>query len=218
MDVRQALRNPDRPGLRHIDVPRQNQLEAATREQFLASVGASVRPFLPVEDVLRAMALARSPTASLPLTYLDLFANGLTNIARSVYYGMDLVMEVAETLLDESGSEAGVGLGSREDDHLFGYVQFLLEQQIADVDIHDCLIDWDDRAMHPKFIAPLTSRGRALVQLIQQLQDHLTAEGRLKMPPFINLAQETFIRMHFTGSDYARMPLISQFGRMIVES
>lgn len=163
------------------------------------------------------MAAAGSQSASLPVTYLDLFANGLTNVARSVHYGMDLVVEVAETLLDESMEDVGVGFGETEDDFLFGYVQFLVEQQIADVDISDCLIDWLDRALHPTFIAPLTSRGRALVRLIGEWQDRLAGEGQLVMPPEVGLAQETFVRMQFTGSDYVRMPLIRQFGRLITE-
>lgn len=216
VDVRQALRNPDRPGLTHVRVPRQNQLEAATRDQFLASVGASARPFLPVEDVLRAMAVARSPSAALPLTYLDLFATGLTNVARSVYYGTDIVIEVAETLVD--ASEGGIRISGPEHDFLFSYVLFLVEQQIADVDISDALTDWIDRGMHPTFIAPLTSRGRRLVEVIYEWQARLTREGRLQMPPGIHLAQETFVRMHLDGSDYARMPLISEFGRMIADS
>ncbi len=212
-DVRQALRSPERAGLMFVGVPRQNRLQDATREEFLSSVGASGRPFLSVPEVLREMAGLQSPSASLPLSYLDLFANGLTNIARSVYYGMDLVMEVAETLLED---DAPFGVGAPEHEFLFDYVQFLVEQQIADVDISDCLIDWNDRGMHPTFIAPLTSRGRSLVELIGQMQDRLTADGLMTMPPGLAIAQETFIRMDFRDSDFVRMPLIREFGRMIV--
>lgn len=215
VDARQALRSPERARLKRIEVPRGLSLEAATREQFFASVGASARPFLPAEELLVAMASAHSPGRGLPVSYLDLFANGLTNVTRSVYYGMDLVMEVAETLLNESADDSMLGIGEREHDFLFGYVQFLVEQQIADVDISDCLIDWLDRGMHPTFIAPLTSRGRRLVGLIREEQARMADGGRLEMPPEINLAQETFVRMSFTGSDYVRMPLIRQFGRLI---
>ena len=217
IDVRQALRSPERGRGRHVEIPRLNRLEDATREQFLSSVGASGRPFLPVPDMLGMMAAARAGSAFLPISYLDLFANGLTNLTRSVYYGMDLVVEVAETLLDEAAEDVGVALGAAEDTFLFGYVQFLVEQQIADVDISDCLIDWLDRALHPTFIAPLTSRGRALVRLMGEWQDRFVAEGRLELPRDISLAQETFIRMRFTGNDYLRMPLIREFGRLISE-
>jgi hypothetical protein len=160
------------------------------------------------------MAAIQSPSAGLPLSYLDLFANGLTNIARSVYYGMDLVMEVAETLLED---DAPLGIGAPEHEFLFEYVQFLVEQQIADVDISDCLLDWNDRGMHPAFIAALTSRGRQIVRLIDERQENLTAEGRLQMPVGLSLAQETFVRMDFRDRDFIRMPLIREFGRLIQE-
>jgi hypothetical protein len=215
VDVRQALRSPERAGLAYVGIPKQNRLENATREEFLSSVGISGQPFLPVADALRIMAEIQSPGASLPLSYLDLFANGLTNMTRSVYYGMDLVMEVAETLLEE---DVPLGIGEREHNFLFDYVQFLVEQQLADVDISDCLIDWEDRGMHPTFIAALSSRGRQLVHLIQEQQDRLTAEGRLVLPDGLSLAQETFIRMYFKGTDYERMPLIREFGRILIGS
>ena len=213
VDVRQALRSPERAGLPYVGVPKHNRLQDAAREDFLSSVGASGQPFLPVPEALRIMAEIQSPSASLPLSYLDLFANGLTNITRSVYYGMDLVMEVAETLLE---GDAPLGIGEPEHDFLFGYVQFLVEQQIADVDISDCLIDWVDRGMHPTFIAALTSRGRELVHLIHEWQDRLAAEGLLKMPDNLSIAQETFIRINFRDADFARMPLIREFGNLIV--
>lgn len=214
VDVRQALRSPERAGLAYVGLPRQNRLQDATREDFLSSVGVSGQPFLPVAEALRIMAEMQSPSASLPLCYLDLFANGLTNLARSVYYGMDLVMEVAETLQEDDGP---LGIGGPEHEFLFDYVQFLVEQQIADVDITDCLIDWIDRGMHPTFIAPLTSRGRRLVELIGQLQDRFAADGQLVMPAGLAMAQETFVRMYFKGSNYTRMPLIREFGRLIVD-
>jgi hypothetical protein len=214
VDVRQALRSPERAGLGYVGVPKRNHLQDATREEFLSSVGASGRPFLPVDEVLRALAAIRPPSPSLPLSFLDLFANGLTNIARSVYYGMDLVMEVAETLLEE---DALLGIGEPEHDFLFEYVQFLVEQQIADVDISDALIDWSDRGMHPTFIAPLTSRGRQVVRLIHERQESLKAAGRLKIPEGLSLAQETFVRMDFRDRDFERMPLIQEFGRLIQE-
>jgi hypothetical protein len=218
VDVRRALRSPERARLRYIEVPLHNRLEDAARELFLASAGTSGCPFLSVGDVLVAMAATRSGTDSFPVSYLDLFANGLTNIARSVYYGMDLVMEVAETLLDASDGGPWLSVGADEHNFLFQYVQFLVEQQIADVDISDCLIDWLDAEMHPKFIARLTSRGRRLVHMINEWQQRLVEEHRLVMPPHIYLAQEKFVRMHFTGTDHARMPLIRDFGRLISDS
>ncbi|MBB4634173.1 DUF4365 domain-containing protein [Longimicrobium terrae] len=211
-DGRLALRSPEREARKFIAIPKSNRLQSATRDAFFSSVGASGRPFLAVDELLPALASRRSPSASLPLSYLDLFANGLTDIGRSVYYGMDLVMEVAEALLESDGH---LVLGPREHDFLFGFIQFLVEQQIADVDISNCLVQWNDAGMHPTFIAPLTARGRMLLGLISEWQSRLVSDGRLRLPEQVSVAQETFVRMEFTAVDYLRMPLIREFGRLI---
>lgn len=59
-------------------------------------------------------------------------------------------------------TQFGVGL---EHDFKWAFVPFLVAQNLADVDIADCLIDRNVRQMLPHFVAPLTSRGRQLVQL-----------------------------------------------------
>lgn len=218
VDVRRTIRSPERSRLAYIEVPKRNVLSPASRTRFLSSLGTSGRPFLPVRDVLTGMAAMKSRSASLPLTYLDLFASGLTNIGRAAYYGMDLVVEVAETLLIEAEEDVPFGIGAPEHEFLFAYVEFLVEQQIADVDMSDCFIDWIGRGIHPQFIAPLTSRGRSLARLINDCGQRFTQEEGVTMPRFMSLAQETRVRMIFTGTDYVRIPLIQQFGRWLVES
>jgi hypothetical protein len=215
VDARQILRNPDRQSRTYIGVPKRNRLQDATAEELFATVGASARPSLSLEDVLSALATSVSGSRYFPVSYFDLFANGLTNIARSLYYGMDLITEVAEVLLDEQ--EFDLTVGPLEHDFLFGYVQFLVEQHLADVNMSDCLTDWLDRGNHPRFIAPLTSRGRALVNLIRQREEELVAEGRLELLPGIHIAQESFLHVQLRSSHYERIPAISRFQRLIAE-
>lgn len=175
-----------------------------------------LRALLPLEDVLTAMATRVSPGRHLPLTYFDLFANGLTNSARSIYYGMDLIAEIAsEVLLEEVEEEAGLTVGAPEHEFLFGFVYFLVEQHLADVNISDCLIDWYDREKQPRFIAPLTSRGKDLIDLIWQLQQAFQAEGRLRVPPGIGVAQDAFLHVQLRPSHYERISVIREFQRLV---
>ncbi|HEV2735553.1 MAG TPA: DUF4365 domain-containing protein [Longimicrobiaceae bacterium] len=215
VDARQALRSPGRASSAYLPVPKGNRLQDATREQLFATLGASSLPFLPLEDVLRKMVETTSGSASFPLSYFDLFANGLTNIARSVYHGVDLAVEVAEEILSTGDAEAGVGVGPREHDFLFAYVLFLVEQGLADVNVSDCLTHWYDQEMQPTFIAPLTSRGRALVRLIGDLQEEFESDGLLQGRGSLGVAQEDFVRMAFTPSHYARIPIIREFQRLV---
>lgn len=61
-----------------------------------------------------------------------------------------------------------MGMGEPEHNFVFGFVKLLVAQNLAQIDYADCLIDWIDRQMQPHFVAPLTSRGRALVALIHE--------------------------------------------------
>jgi hypothetical protein len=129
---------------------------------------------------------------------------------------MDLVTNLVEANLIRIESEYGMGMGSEEYDFLFRYVEFLVSQDLANVDFGDCLIDWNDRQMVPRFVAPLSSRGRALVRLISEKEDQLRSAGVLVGSDSVRIAQEHLFQMIFTEYDMERMPLIDEFERNII--
>lgn len=119
--------------------PAGNRLQAQPAAEHYAhelfeSAGASTQPYLPVDDVLSAMASRTAPTGTFTLSYLEMFALGLTNGSRAIYYGMDPVMEIAEALREGDV----LTLRVQEHEYLFGFVQFLVEQRLANVNISDC--------------------------------------------------------------------------------
>lgn len=209
VDARQALRGAARGEARPIRVPKGNVLQTATATDLFYTAGGTLEPFLTLPDVLRELCGTSTRSTTFPLTYFDLFANGLTNNCTAVYFGMDLAIEVAESKLAED--ESGLGFGSDEHGFLFGYLRFLVRQHLANVDISNCLVDWHEREVQPVTIAPLTSRGRELARLIWEEQRRLEREGRLEVPNGLGIAQEDFVRMVFTPSHRARMPLIAAF-------
>lgn len=149
------------------------------------------------------------------MTYFDLFVHGLVNIGRSLFYGMALVTDVAEIKYSRSGGEFGIGMGGPEYEFLWRYVCFLVEQHLADVNMSDALIDWIDRQIHPQFIAPLTAWGRALVALIQKLQNQFEGTGEMTAPEFIRVAQEGLLRLLICDSHLMRFPVIERFHELV---
>jgi hypothetical protein len=94
-------------------------------------------------------------------------------------------------------------------------VKFLVGQHLADVNFSDCLIDWVDRLMQPHFVAPLTSRGRKLVDLVSSAQDFLAANGGLPKSEY-RVAQESFFEMPLVSEvQPRRMLLIRDFQQAI---
>lgn len=215
VDARQSLRSSEQRGSRPIAVPRTNILQRASASDLFYTAGGSSHDFLGIPDVLKLLCTTSTHSRSFPISYFDLFANGLTNIANSVYYGMDLVMEVVEARLPEG--ENWVTFGSDEHDFLFGYLRLLVEQHLADVDISNCLVDWHERETQPTTIAPLTSRGRELVRFIYERQRKFEQSGRLEVPERLGVAQEDFVRMAFRPSHYSRLPLIAAFQELVLE-
>ncbi|MBB3291677.1 hypothetical protein FHT39_000316 [Mitsuaria sp. BK045] len=214
-DVRQALRTRSGGKTSFVEVPSTNVLAATDPVTLFETAGVQGQPFISdLHEVLRALLDTRSIDAGFPLSYFDLFAQGLTNVCRSIYYGMDLVCKAAEYNLGASQSPFGLGVGDVEQNFAFDFVRFLLAQGLAQIDYSDCLIDWVDQRMQPHFVAPLTARGRALVSLIGQEETRLVAEGRLPHDDHLRVAQEAFLEMNLM-SYFARLPRIRKFQQLL---
>jgi hypothetical protein len=212
-DVRQALRTPDRTGAerRHIAVPKTPLLSQVSAIDLFESAGVSGQAYIDELDlVLKLMVRTRHNNASFPVSYFDLFTQGLTNIARSLYFGMDLAQSAAEFNMERAGGLQLLGVGFEEHEFLFGYVKFLVAQHIAYVDFADCMIDWYDRDMQPHFVAPLTPRGRQLVELVSATEDRLIAGGQISDGGGYRVAQEGFFVMQ-PESYFRRLPRIAEF-------
>lgn len=209
VDARQALRG----GERLVAIPKSNLLQTASAADLFYSAGATAGTFLDVPAVLRALCSIRTPFPTFRLSYFDLFANGLINNATAVYFGMDVAMEVAEANLPGGAEWMTLEPGTHE--FLFGFLHFLVEQNLADVDLSYCLVDWHVRGQLPATIAPLTSRGQALVRLIGDEQERFQREGRLEHLGYLAVAQEDFIRMVFAPSHHTRLSLIDAFQEQV---
>lgn len=214
VDARQALRSTRRDAPQPIFVPRTNELQSASAEDLFYTAGGVTAALLDPSELLILLCHTRSTSPSFPISYFELFANGLTDIANSIYYGMDLVMEILDA---NAGDEGWITIGEPEHDFLFGFLRLLFEQNLADVDISHCLVDWHEHKNHPTTIAPLTSRGRHLVALIHEKQAEFERGQRFRSPPSHTVAQEDFVRMAFMPSHYERMPLIKEFEEIVIE-
>lgn len=211
VDARQALRSPEASKVKYIEISKGNRLHSTPPATFFETFGVSQDPVLENLELVKFMISKSNPNPRFPLNYLELFAHGMTNICRSIYFGMDIACSVVEHKLAVSNSEFGWAIGEKEHEFLFGFVRFLLAQHLAEVNFSDCLVDWTERELQPTFIAPLTSRGRELVTVIRGFQEALTNEGRLTRERNVGVAQEDFVRMEFTVSHWERIELVDEF-------
>lgn len=208
-DVRQQLRGERAEAA--VRVPKSSVLQTATAPMLFETDGIDGSVFIESLDAVCATMIAtRSANVGFPVSHFDLFAHGLTNIARSIYYGMDVPLMVAEANLARAECEFGVGIGEDEQLFLFAFVKFLIAQNLAHIDFGDCLIDWIDREMQPHFVAPLTARGRDLVQYVREQEVALVKSGALPDIGTTLVAREAFFEM-VPYSFSNRLPRIQAF-------
>lgn len=195
-----------------------NVLQNTLPKQLFETTGVDGSAFIDdLSGVLKRLLEARSSSADFPLTHFDLFVHGLTNISRSIYFGMDLADFIAEYRLAEANSEFGVGVGESEHNFMFAFVKFLVAQNLALLDFADCLISWNDREMQPHFVAPLTSRGRSLVELIHQVEKKAVNSGVLPDAGSVYVAQEAFFSI-VPVSLMSRLAHIQAFQRVVASA
>ena len=210
--MRQELRSGAHGETTAIRIPKKRSLATTIPEQLFVTSGVTAGEF--TEDLKQVMSFMigkRSPRAGFPISYFELFVHGLTNIVRSLYFGMDLASTVAEAHLQIDKTEVGMVIAEQEYSFLFDYLKFLVSQDLAIIDFGDCLIDWNDRLMVPTFLAPLTSRGRNLVDIVGTQEDQLRTLGVLSSEQHLRVAQERFLTILFTPTDIGRIPLVRSF-------
>lgn len=206
VDARQEFRTGKVAGGK-IVIPKQNNFMASTVGDIFKNAGLTQTEYIrEIPALLEHMLATRTRNAGFDMSFFDLFCLGMTNICRSLFFGMDLALKIAEYKLAAADSEFGVGLGHSEYDFLEDYIRFLVSQNLVHANYSDLLIDIEHREMVPKFIAPLSRRGSALKDLISKSEDDLVKAGILH-PSRYRAAQEAFVEM-------VEMSLFPRFGRV----
>jgi len=216
-DIRQALRTSSE-NENGILVPKTNILQNTDANTLFEGFAVLDQSLMPIEEVLNHLLNTKCRNGSFPVSFFNLFCSGLTNICRSLYFGMDIAMTVAEENLRLIESHFGVGVGKQEQEFLISYIKFLVHQHIADIDFSDCMVDWYDRQMQPTFMAPLTSRGRALVSQIHKLESKYEADGVIPDTGMLHAAQESSVQVVITRREIQRIELIAKLEKVHHES
>lgn len=217
VDVRHQIRSSSSNDPNLLAVPKSNILQETSPTNLFESAGAFSGDFIPdINDLMLHMIDRRSECSMFNVSYFDLFVYGLTNVARSLYFGVDIACNAAEFDLQTRGLEFGVGMSQREHEFLFDYIRFLLVQRIADVDYASCLISWREMDLLPSFVAPLTTRGRALIHVVHEEENRMIEGRKLSEEGFLRVAQEGFFQM-VEASYIRRLPRVHMFQRRVRE-
>ncbi|GHU13242.1 hypothetical protein FACS189441_0330 [Betaproteobacteria bacterium] len=181
-------------GISNIKIPKDNILNETTKKKLFETIGDFDEPFLEINDVFSAMISIYHKSPSFNVSYLDLFLLGLTNLCRQIYFDISVAIDIAE-----SRSPFVTG-GGEEYEFVYNYVRFIVSQNLAEIDFGDYLIDWNENKLVPRFISPITRRGRELLEHINSIE-----ENHPSIMPETHLVQERLIHLDFDEYTYRRI-------------
>lgn len=210
-DARASLR-VDEQG--PVVVPRHQQFDDQGVIECLRSEGPLPEGAFDPWSVVREMAVAS--TGAQGLSFLHLFAQGITDVGASLYVSMDVVSETLDALAAEH-SVPTFSVGENEFLFVDSFVEFLVRQDLARVDYGAWKQPHLERGMVGMFIAPLTTKGRIVRGLLERLDRALPHDP----DPHAVAIRERFVQMVYNRMGYdefgSRHKRLSYLRRMIDE-
>lgn len=195
VDARESLRV--RGDDAAIFVPRSQAFDAKGVLRALECAGPLPTGNVDLEALLREMS---TPDASAQgLCFLYMFAQGMTDIGSSLYFSMDVVHEVLD-VMSASWNSPRWSIGPAEFDFADRYVAFLIRNDLARVDYASWRQSALEHHMVGKFIAPLTARGRAVRDAINEIDDRLSPNEEAELQPHSRAIRERFVQMIYNSS------------------
>ena len=149
-----------------IEIPKENVLCKENKDLFLKTIGGNLVTYSDIENVFQFMLQKKCQDISFSVSYLELFISGLTNLCNDLFFDVSLATDIAEVNTDLSGT-------SIDHDFLWKYINYLVKENLAEINYHACLYDYEYRMIQPRFIAPLTYRGKQLLKYIDQLEQEI---------------------------------------------
>lgn len=198
--VKQQLQaNPAGP----ILVPKGNVLSPTSRAELFGK-----QDTVPISLIQTVMEMLESRIGDPSgISYFSLFANGMTDLCRKLYFGMDLFTALLESNWPDelTPQRIGIGIGSLSYAFIDRYIAFLISNDICQIRYEDYWQVVEERQMVGEFIAPLTERGKAVVSMIHRLEATLPIAKPLEG---IFAIQERSVGMEFVGSGAIRLSYV----------
>ncbi len=164
-----------RAGSTQVKVPQRQVFDKPAVSAALAIEGPLPSGSIDPLDVIEEMMANRTDEPGFDISFFDLFFNGLTDVARSLYFGMDLVSALIEHRAWRN--DTGWGIGSASYAFLDRFVDFLIGRDLAHVDLPAWVQMADQMQMTGTFVVPLTTLGRAVVEQATVLDAGLEHAG-----------------------------------------
>lgn len=198
-DVKYILNTQER-----IDIPKEHVLCKAYKEDFLKTIGGCISKYSDIETIFNHMLQRKCYDVSFSVSFLELFISGLTNLCHDLFYDVSIATDIADI------KSKGLGV-SIDHDFLWGYVTYLVKENLVELNFHACLYDYEERKIQPRFISPLTYRGRQLLNYISDLEVKYLGESN------IPIVCESLINLYFDAYSVQRLNKLSELQSLLLQ-
>ena len=186
-----------------IEIPKKNVLCNDNKEKFLKTIGGCLVSYSNIESVFQFMLQERCTDRSFSVSYLELFITGLTNLCNDLFFDVSIATDIA----DVNGEGIGISI---DHDFLWNYVAYLVKENLAEVNFHACLYDYEVRMIQPRFLAPLTYRGKQLLEYITQLEKQHLDESS------VSIVCESFVNLQFDYYSEKRLNRLTELQSLLL--
>lgn len=156
-----------------IKISRSKFFDADGILESLAADGPLPQGEFQVDAILQEMSVA-DPSVQ-DLSFMTLFAQGMTDIAHSLFFSMQIVSEALDYNCAKM-QRPKFGIGPPEFEFIDNYVDLIIKNDLARIDYGTWLQSSSELGLVGTFIAPLTQKGRAV-------RDRITEIDNLLSPP-----------------------------------
>ena len=188
-----------------IVIPKQNVLCIEKKDEFLKTLGGCTK-FSDIEDVFIMMQNEKWTEASATFSFLELFIIGLTNLCSDIFYDVTIAFKIIRS----KNKDHILSIGEGYHDFLWRYVSFLVKENLAEINYHACLFDYDFRSIQPRFIAPLTYRGKELLKYITSLEQQFLEESN------VQLISESIVEIEFDNYSALRLERLTELQSLLL--
>lgn len=191
-----------------IEIPKENVLCKENKELFLKTVGGDLVTYSDIENVFQFMIQEKCQDISFPVSYLELFISGLTDLCNDLFFDVSLATNIAEVNTELTGT-------SIDHDFLWEYINYLVRENLAEINYHACLYDYECRMIQPRFIAPLTYRGKQLLKYIDQLEQKLLESSQVGSCD-VHIVCESMVDFQFDYYSAIRLTRLSDLRSLLM--
>lgn len=189
-----------------ITIPKRNILCLENKDEFMKTIGGCVSTYSDIDEVFNVMLKEQFKKTPHPVSYLELFVLGLTNLCHDLFYDVSILIKIVRT----KSENHGVSLGDGFHDFLWGYIVYLVKENLAEINFHACLHDYENNNLQPRFIAPLTYRGRELSKYVSKLEQQYLEESN------VQIVDESIVELKFDHNSVLRLGRLTELQSLLI--